>query len=123
MREHADRLPAVIPARVLRTFELWDVDQSLFLNAQEGRAIRPVRWGAAMTWGLLLLAPFGLWALVWRGAPLLEVLAPIGLVVALAVVVYGMTRFRFAAEPSLCILAAASLAALPWPTRSGTSRT
>ena len=125
LREHADRLPAVIPARVLRTFELWNVDQSLFLNAQEGRAIRPVRWGIRMTLVLLLLAPFGIWVLARRGAPLLEVLAPIVLVLALAVGVYGMTRFRFAAEPSLCILAAASLAALPWPftRRSGTSRT
>ncbi|HEX8204642.1 MAG TPA: glycosyltransferase family 39 protein [Solirubrobacteraceae bacterium] len=125
VREHAGRLPSVVVARVARTLELWSFGQSLYINANEGRAVKPVRWGIRMTWALLLLAPFGVWVLARRGAPLLEMLAPLGLTLLLAVGVYGMTRFRFAAEPSLCILAAASLAALRWPStrRSGTSRT
>jgi 4-amino-4-deoxy-L-arabinose transferase-like glycosyltransferase len=123
LREHAGSLPGVAAARVARTLELWDFSQSQFLNAQEGRAVRPLSWGIRMTWALLLLAPVGGFVLARRRAPLVEVLAPVVLVLSLAVFVYGMTRFRFAAEPSLCILAAASLAALRWPTRSGTSRT
>jgi 4-amino-4-deoxy-L-arabinose transferase-like glycosyltransferase len=123
LRDNAGRLPGVVVARVARTVEVHDVGQSQFLNAQEGRAVRPLTWGIRMAWALLLLAPVGAVVLARRGAPLVEVLAPVVLVAALAVVVYGMTRFRFAAEPSLCILAAASLTALRWPTRSGTSRT
>jgi 4-amino-4-deoxy-L-arabinose transferase-like glycosyltransferase len=123
LRDNAGRLPGVVVARVARTLEIHDVPQSQFLNAQEGRAVRPLTWGIRMAWGLLLLAAVGAVVLARRGAPLVEVLAPVVLVLALAVVVYGMTRFRFAAEPSLCVLAAASLTALPWPTRSGTSRT
>lgn len=123
-RDHAGDLPGVVIARVARTLELWDLRQSQFLGAQEGRAVQPLTWGIRMTWVLLALAPFGVLVLVQRGAPLTELLAPVALVLALSVGVYGMTRFRYAAEPSLCILAAASLAALlRWPTRSGTSRT
>jgi hypothetical protein len=123
-RDHAGDLPGVAVARVARTLELWDFRQSQFLGAQEGRALRPLTWGIRMTWVLLALAPFGVLVLARRGRPLTELLAPVALVLALSVAVYGMTRFRFAAEPSLCVLAAASLAALlRWPTRSGTSRT
>jgi 4-amino-4-deoxy-L-arabinose transferase-like glycosyltransferase len=114
MREHAGRLPSVVPVRLARTFELHDFGQSLYLNAQEGRAVKPLRWGIRFTWGLLVLAAIG-GVLLWRRrAPhLVVVLAPIALVLALSVVVYGMTRFRFAAEPSLCILAAVSVTSLP----------
>lgn len=111
LREHAGRLPAVVPARVARTLELHDFGQSLYLNAQEGRAVKPLRWGIRFTWALLALSVAGAIVLRRRRAPLLEVLAPVALVLALSVVVYGMTRFRFAAEPSLCILAAAALVA------------
>ncbi|HEX8119880.1 MAG TPA: glycosyltransferase family 39 protein [Solirubrobacteraceae bacterium] len=124
--DHTGRWPAVVRARLARTFELHDFGQSLYLNANEGRAVKPLRWGIRFTWALLVLAAIGAVLLRRRRAPLLVVLAPIALVVALSVLVYGMTRFRFAAEPSLCVLAAASLAALPWArttTRSGTSRT
>jgi 4-amino-4-deoxy-L-arabinose transferase-like glycosyltransferase len=124
--DHAGRWPAVVKARLARTFELHDFGQSLYLNANEGRAVKPLRWGIRMTWVLLALSAVGVIVLRRRGARMVEVLAPVVLVVVLSIVVYGMTRFRFAAEPSLCILAAASLAALPWArtrTRSGTSRT
>jgi asparagine N-glycosylation enzyme membrane subunit Stt3 len=91
-----------------------------------------MRLAIRTTWVLLVLAAAGAVLLVRRRAPVLEVLAPVALVAVLAVVFYGMTRFRFAAEPSLCVLAAAGLlgaaqaARLPgraWsPTSSGTSR-
>jgi 4-amino-4-deoxy-L-arabinose transferase-like glycosyltransferase len=123
LRDNLGRLPAVIPARLARTFELHDFGQSLYLNAQEGRAVKPMRWGIRFTWALLALSVIGGVLLVRRRAPhLLVVLAPVALVIALSVVVYGMTRFRFAAEPSLCILAAVSVASAPAALRARRTR-
>ena len=110
IREHDSRLPTVVPARLARTFELYDFGQSLYLNANEGRATKPLRLGIRLTWVLLVLAAIG-GVLLWRRRPpyLLVLLAPVALVIALSVFVYGMTRFRFAAEPSLAILAATTI--------------
>ena len=84
LREHAGRLPAVVPARLARTFELHDFGQSLYLNAQEGRAVKPLRWGIRFTWVLLALAAIG-GVLLWRRRAryLVVVLAPVVLVIAL----------------------------------------
>lgn len=108
-RDHLGRLPAVVPVRVLRLLDAWDPQQSVFINAQEGRGSAATRWGIRMWW---LLAP-----LAAAGAFLLRrnrwvVLAPVAMVLAVSAVTYGTTRFRFAAEPSVCVLAAVSLVAL-----------
>src|SRR3954471_23606973 len=111
MRDHAGRLPAVVGVRLLRLTDAWNVDQAVFINAQEGRAPRPVRWGIFMAWAVMALAVAGAVVLRRRRAELAVVLAPIVMVVLVGAVTYGTTRFRFAAEPSLCVLAAAALAA------------
>lgn len=111
MRHHAGRLPAVVGVRLLRLADVWSVDQSVFINAQEGRAPRPVRWGIYSVWVIMALAVAGAVVLRRRRAPLWVLLAPIVLVVLVAAATYGTTRFRFAAEPSLCILAAAAVVA------------
>lgn len=122
VREHVGRLPAVTPARLARVLDVWDVPQSLYLNAQEGRPVEPVRWGIRSAWLLMLLAVPGAIVLARRRAPLLELLVPVAMVLLIAVVFYGMTRFRFAAEPALCVLAATTLVVVaerrPW-TRLG----
>src|SRR3954466_10249966 len=110
-REHAGRLPAVVGVRLLRLADVWSVDQSVFINAQEGRAPRPVRWGIFMAWLIMALAVAGAIVLRRRRAPLGVLLAPVAMVVLVGAVTYGTTRFRFAAEPSLCVLAAAALTA------------
>ena len=104
--EHAERWPAVVGARVLRLVDAWDVEQSQFINAQEGRGTRATRWGIRAWW---LLAPFAV-----AGAFLVRrhrwvLLAPVAMVLAVGIVTYGTTRFRFAAEPSVCVLAAVAL--------------
>jgi hypothetical protein len=109
-REHAGRLPAVVGVRLLRLADAWSVDQSVFINAQEGRAPRPVRWGIYSAWVVMALAVAGA-IVLRRRAPLWVLLAPILMVVLVGAVTYGTTRFRFAAEPSLCVLAGAALAA------------
>jgi hypothetical protein len=111
MRDHAARVPAVAVVRVLRLADAWNVDQSVFINAQEGRAPRPVRWGIYASWAVMALAVAGAVVLRRRRAPLGVLLAPVAMVVLVAIATYGTTRFRFAAEPSLCVLAAAAAAA------------
>src|SRR4051812_33887559 len=111
-RHHAGRLPAVVGVRLLRLADVWSVDQSVFINAQEGRAPRPVRWGIYSAWLVMALAVAGAIVLKRRRAPLWVLLAPIVLVIAVAAVTYGTTRFRFAAEPSLCVLAGAAVVAV-----------
>ena len=110
-REHAGRLPAVVGVRLLRLADAWNVDQSVFINAQEGRAPRPVRWGIYSAWVVMALAVAGAFVLHRRRAPLWVLLAPVVMVVLVGAVTYGTTRFRFAAEPSLCVLAGAAVAA------------
>jgi hypothetical protein len=112
LRAHASRLPAVLGARVVRLFDAWSLPQSVFINAQEGRAPRAVKWGIRVAWLVMALALAGAVLLRRRRRELLILLAPVALVVAVALVTYGTTRFRFAAEPSFCVLAAVALVAL-----------
>jgi hypothetical protein len=114
LRERPGRLPAVMVARGLRLVDLWNVDQALFLNAAEGSPVDQVRWGIRMAWALMLLGAAGVVVLLRRrerGA-LLVLLAPVAMVIAVSLATYGTTRFRFAAEPSLCVLAAVALVAV-----------
>jgi hypothetical protein len=107
--DHPGRWPAVVVARVRRLLDAYDVEQSVFINAQEGRGTRATRWGIRAWWLLLPLAVAGAF-LVRRHRWVL--LAPAAMVLAVAIVTYGTTRFRFAAEPSVCVLAAVALTAL-----------
>lgn len=109
--DHPDRLPAVIVARVGRLLDVWDVDQAMFLNSQEGRLSTQVARGIKMAWVLMLLAVAGAVLLRRRRHELLVLLAPAAMVLLMAIATYGTTRFRYAAEPSICVLAAVAVAA------------
>ena len=111
MRDHAGRLPAVVVARLARLIDVWDVGQAVFINTSEGRGGRPTRWGIRMGWVVMALAVAGAVLRRRRREPLLVLLAPVAMVVLVAAATYGTTRFRFAAEPSLCVLAAVALVA------------
>ena len=110
--DHADRLPAVVVARVARLLDVWDVPQAMFLNSQEGRLSTWVGRGVKMAWVLMLLAVAGAVLLRRRRHELLVLLAPAVMVLLIAIVTYGTTRFRYAAEPSICVLAAVAVAAV-----------
>lgn len=113
MREHAGRLPIVIVHRLGRGLDVMHIDQSLYLNASQGRPARPMRWAIRWEWLVMALAVAGALMLRRRGGTGLWVLlAPVWLVLALTVVTYGDTRFREGAEPSLAVLAAVSVEAL-----------
>ena len=95
--------------RLLRLVDAWDRKQALYINALEGRGTESTRWGIRMWWLLAPMAAAGAF-LVRRDRWIL--LAPIVMTVLVAAVTYGTTRFRFAAEPSVCVLAAVALVAL-----------
>jgi 4-amino-4-deoxy-L-arabinose transferase-like glycosyltransferase len=108
---HAGRWPAVVPVRVLRTWDLWQPHRQVDLA--EGRA----RW--AETAGVIayfLLLPFALGGavLLWRrdrGAAAI-LLAPALLVTLSSAIGYGNPRFRQAFEMSIVVLAAAAVVAV-----------
>jgi 4-amino-4-deoxy-L-arabinose transferase-like glycosyltransferase len=114
LREHSDRMPAVVAARVGRVLDVYRPAQMLAYEASEGRPARSERLGVLLYW---LLAPFaaaGGVLLARRGErrTLLVLLAPVAMVIVTAAITYGSTRFRFAAEPSLLVLGAVALDAL-----------
>jgi 4-amino-4-deoxy-L-arabinose transferase-like glycosyltransferase len=110
--DHTDRWPAVVAARLGRLADVYRFDQSVFFNTAEGRPANPVRWGIRMYWVVALLALAGIVLLARRRTfGLIVLLAPIVMVICVATVTYGGTRFRYAAEPSLVILAAVTLVA------------
>ena len=113
MRHHSGRLPAVVAARLGR---LWDVyrpwTQGTFFSATEGRRPRATHVALIVYWALLPLAVAGAVLLRRRRRELWILLAPVVMVTLVAGATYGTTRFRIAAEPSIVLLAAASLKAL-----------
>jgi hypothetical protein len=110
--DHADRWPVVVLARLGRLLDVYRFDQSVFFNSAEGR---PAEWAARairVYWVVGLLAIVGAVLLARRRAfGLVVLLAPIAMVVLVAIVTYGGTRFRYGAEPSLVVLAAVTLLA------------
>src|SRR4051794_4079732 len=110
-RDHAGRLPAVVPVRVLRTWDLWQPRRQLDLA--EGRA----KWaeGAGVV-AYFLLVPFALWGavLLWRRRRdfALILLAPALLATLSSAIGYGNPRFRYAFEMSLVVFAALALTRL-----------
>jgi hypothetical protein len=110
-RDHAGRLPAVMAVRFLRVWDLYRPRQQAAYEFIEGRSETASRIGLVMYYPLLLLACAGLVILRRRRAPLWPLVAFPVVVSVTAVVIYGITRLRFAAEPSLCVLAGVALAA------------
>jgi hypothetical protein len=110
-RDHVERLPAVMAVRFLRVWDFYRPRQQAEYEIIEGRSETASRIGLLMYYPLLLLAAAGAFILRRRGAPLWPLLAFPVIVSVTAVVIYGITRLRFAAEPALCVLAAVALAA------------
>jgi hypothetical protein len=114
LKDHAGRLPVVVAARLGRLLDAYRPwDQGAFLASAEGRHVRATRLGLLAYWLLVPFAIAGGVLLARRREPALPVLlAPIVLVVLVAAVTYGSTRFRFAAEPALVVLGAVAVDAL-----------
>ena len=119
-RDHASRLPAVIVARVARTFELFPISPGarFDLANQQFHHIRKLEYlGQAELWAVWVLAVFGAVTLRRRGEPFWPFLVPVGLVVLVSVFGHGDPRYRHAADVSLVILAGVGVAGMkgrPW---------
>ncbi len=102
--EHPSRLPLIAAVRVLRTFDL-------FQPLRQGNRELRRRWvdvlGLVFFYPLLLLAAFGLRV---ARLPRWILLAPLGMVVFVSAVGWGIGRFRVAADVPLLVLAACALA-------------
>lgn len=110
--DHADRWPAVIAARLGRLADVYRFDQSVFFNTAEGRPVRYATWGIRAYWLVALLALAGIAILARRRSfGVVVLLAPIVMTIFVATITYGGTRFRYAAEPALVVLAAVTLLA------------
>lgn len=111
MKDHADRLPVVVAARVGRLLDVYKPwDQGAYVNYGEGRHMRATHLGLVFYWCLIPFAIVGALLLRRRRERALLVLsAPVVLVLLVAIATYGSTRFRFAAEPSLVVLGAVSV--------------
>jgi 4-amino-4-deoxy-L-arabinose transferase-like glycosyltransferase len=112
--KHVDRLPTVVPFRVLRTFGLYrpfDVTAGDLL-LRDGKA-RLITWLSIIQyWFLVPFAVAGLVMLRRRGIALLPFLAPIATVLAITIIGYGTMRFRVAFDVLLPAAGAVALEAL-----------
>lgn len=115
-RTNADRVPAVVGARVLRLWGLWDLDEQVSLAAlDEAKSPAWVRVGTVVGWGVGALACVGLALSIRRRRwPVVAAtVAPAVAVTVAAALTYGNARFRAGAEPALAVLAAVVVTA-PW---------
>jgi hypothetical protein len=118
-RDHWTRLPVVGAVRVLRTWGFYDPIDQARIEAVESR--RSGWQVTAWVWSLGLLAVAALGAVRtrsrWRQlAPLLAVVLGVTVVALLS---WGNSRFRLAAEPALAVYAAAAISPLLVRSSSG----
>ncbi|MFL5780530.1 MAG: ArnT family glycosyltransferase [Thermoleophilaceae bacterium] len=102
--DHLGRLPVVLGARLLRTFDLYQPRR--MVRFAEGRSVRADQIGVVVYYLLVPFAVAGGWLLRRRRGDLLVLLAPVALVVALSLIGYGIPRFRAPAEVTIVVLAA-----------------
>jgi hypothetical protein len=109
MRDHIERLPLVVPARVGRTWSAYRPFQMAKIADAEGRP----RWISLTGWGvywvLMGFAVAGVVTLRRKRVALIPLLAPAVIVTLVSAVFYGLVRFRAPAEVSIVVLAAVAL--------------
>lgn len=106
-RDHADRLPVVIPVRILRT---WGVYQPRrMIEEAEGRDRTMETLGTIVYFLLLPAAVYGAILLRRRRAPLWVLMVPPVVVTIVTVLGYGYPRFRHSADLVIVVLAGLAL--------------
>jgi hypothetical protein len=113
LQDHKRKVPAVVAARVGRTWSVFRPMDMLEFNRGEGRERGVTAAGLAAYYPLLGLAIAGGFVLARRARRRLWVLVVPVIVSSIGVAVtYGQTRFRAAAEPTIVVLAAVALVTL-----------
>jgi peptidoglycan/LPS O-acetylase OafA/YrhL len=109
-REHRDRVPYVVAARVGRTFGLYQPQEQLLLDRSvDQKEIVLGQVGMVVWYGIAVAGGIGLIGLRRAGRPIFPIVAVVGSVVVVVALVYGNTRFRLPAELALMVPAAVSL--------------
>jgi 4-amino-4-deoxy-L-arabinose transferase-like glycosyltransferase len=108
-RDHAGRVPLIATIRFARVWDLYRPFQQVQYEFLEGRSRWASRAGLVLYYPTLLLAMAGVVVLRRRRFPVWPFLAFAATVSLVALTVYGITRFRIAAEPALIVLAAVSI--------------
>ena len=109
IKEHRDRLPKVVVARVGRQWELFRPAQTLDFAIIEGRDRTSVRIGQLGFYVMMPLAVLGSFAMRRRRQPILPMWSHAIGVTVTAVYAYGTLRFRAPWEPVMITLAAIGL--------------
>ncbi len=105
-REHADRLPVVVLARIGRMWDVYRPTQGVALNDFfERRGESTSRTALWMYWAMLPFGVLGLVAMRRRGMPISPVLAIAASVTIAAAMSFGITRYRAGADVALCLVA------------------
>lgn len=105
-RDHADRLPLVALARLGRVTALYRPLQQVALLEQNEGVPSWVGELSVGTWYVLAgLAVVGVRALRRAGVPVAGLVAPVVVVLVVAVAVYGIWRFRAPGDVAVCLLA------------------
>lgn len=112
IKAHKSVLPSLAYARLGRVWGYYKPTQQIKLDGIERRELPVSRVGLAMFYSLAIASVGGLLELRRRRVPLSPLLAPVIAVSLAAIVFYGTTRFRAAAEPSLVLLGSVGLVAL-----------
>lgn len=108
-RDHLDRLPIVVTARIARIWGVYRPFQMADFSVAEGKPKWASLAGWTMLWPLLGLAAAGVVTLRRRAVSLLPLLAPLLLVTLVAAAFYGLIRFRVPADPPIVVLAAVGI--------------
>ena len=107
--DHKGRLPLIAAIRFGRVWDLYRPFQQVQYEFLEGRSRWASRAGLVLYYPTLLLAIAGVVLLRRRRFPVWPFIAFAATVSFVAVTVYGITRFRIAAEPALIVLAAVTI--------------
>jgi 4-amino-4-deoxy-L-arabinose transferase-like glycosyltransferase len=101
--DHPGRLPAVEGVRLLRTFALWQPVRHVYFA--EGRDMPGRHVAIVCVWLVIGLGLAGAVLLRRRRLQLALLLAPLALAVVTTLIAFGYSRFRYAADVSLIVLA------------------
>lgn len=112
VRDNLDRVPTVVVARLGRTFSAYEPKQMVYFNGFEGRETWASWLAFGQYWALVPLALAGAVIGIRRQLFLAPLVAPVVLVVVVAVVFYGLTRFRVPADVVGVVLAAIAVDAV-----------
>ena len=108
-RAHSGRVPLIAAIRLARVWDFYRPLQQVQYEFLEGRSRWASRAGLVMYYPTLLLAIGGVLVLRRRRFLVWPFLSYAAAVSVVAVTVYGITRFRIAAEPALIALAAVAI--------------